>query len=76
MTKPTTDWETEFDKKFMCGNTTKPELLLRDGNAYLMTLIKQFIKNKLARAREDERKQIMREAGAVFVDWNKDSIYD
>jgi len=51
------DIEQRFDEQFMDGNTNKPHLLLRDGNAHLMRLIKQFI----AQALHAERERIEKE---------------
>lgn len=55
-----------FDKKFMDGNMNKVSLLLRDGNAYLMELIKAFLVKELSVAARKARKQALTEAIAIF----------
>jgi hypothetical protein len=36
--------------------------------------LKELLTALSARVREDERRQIMREAGAVFVEWNEEEV--
>ena len=66
------NWKKEFDERFMFGNMNKSVLLLRDGNAYLMKLIKAFISTLLEKQEKKMIKRATNKKEEIIKEYQRD----